>query len=88
MWKAREDMAKRPIATRLMLLTAAAALLLAACASAQHQADEAAQKAQRAAEQDKADDAECRGYKVPPAGSIEAYNQCRDMLKTSRSDGK
>jgi outer membrane biogenesis lipoprotein LolB len=80
-------MAKRPIATRLMPLIAAG-LLLAACTSAQRQADEAAQKAQRAAEQDKADDAECRGYKVPPAGSIEAYNQCRDMLKSSRSDGK
>jgi outer membrane biogenesis lipoprotein LolB len=66
----------------------AAALLLAGCASAQRQADEAAQKAKLAAEQDKADDAQCRGYEVPPAGSIEAYNHCRDMLKRTRADEK
>jgi outer membrane biogenesis lipoprotein LolB len=72
---------------RLMPLIAVA-LLLAACTSAQRQADEAAQKAKLAAEQDKADEAECRLYATPPAGSIEAYKRCRDMLKSSRSDEK
>ena len=61
----------------------AAALLLAGCTSA-HQADEAAEKAQRAAAQEHADDAECQPYAVPPAGSRAAYNHCRDMLKSSR----
>jgi hypothetical protein len=66
----------------------AAALLLAGCASAQQRADEAAQKAKLAAEQEKADDAECKVYETPPAGSKEAYNHCREMLKSSRYDGK
>jgi outer membrane biogenesis lipoprotein LolB len=72
---------------RLMPLIAAA-LLLAGCGSAQRQADEAAQKAKLVAEQDKADDAECRVYETPPAGSMEAYNRCRDMLKSARPGGK
>ena len=66
----------------------AAALLLVGCTSAQRQADEAAQKAKLAAEQDKADEAECRLYATPPAGSIEAYNRCRDMLKSTRPNEK
>jgi hypothetical protein len=66
----------------------AATLLLAGCSTAQQRADEAAQKAERAAAQNRADEVECRDYKVPPAGSTEAYNRCLDMLKRTRPEEK
>jgi hypothetical protein len=34
------------------------------------------------------DDADCGVYETPPAGSREAYNRCRDMLNSARSDEK
>jgi outer membrane biogenesis lipoprotein LolB len=74
------------MAKRAMMPLITAALLLFGCTSAQHQADEAAQKAKVAADQDQADDAECRPYAVPPAGSRAAYDKCRGMLKSSRAE--
>jgi outer membrane biogenesis lipoprotein LolB len=59
-------------------------VLLAGC-STQHSASEtAAQKAQRAAAQDQADDAQCRRYDVVPGS--DAYAQCRTVLKKGRFD--
>jgi hypothetical protein len=64
-------------------------LLFAGCA-AERQSSEAevreatVKKAQRAAAQDKADDAQCRSYGVPPGS--DGYVRCRSILMKGRSD--
>jgi hypothetical protein len=64
-------------------------VLLAGC-STQHQVSEAeardlvVKNAQRAAAQDKADDAQCRSYGTLPGS--DAYTKCRSILTKGRSD--
>jgi outer membrane biogenesis lipoprotein LolB len=59
-------------------------LLLAACAAQRPASEIAAEKAQRAAAADAADDAQCRSYNTLPGS--DAYAQCRNVLKKGRLD--
>lgn len=74
---------------KLAVTFSACFLLLAGCAT-QRQPSEAevreaaAKSAQRAAAQDKADDAQCRSYGTPPGS--EGYARCRSILMKGRSD--
>jgi outer membrane biogenesis lipoprotein LolB len=61
-----------------------AVLLLAGCTTQQQAGEAAAKKAQRAAAQDQADDAQCRSYGTP-AGS-DGYEKCRRILAKGRID--
>ncbi len=59
-------------------------LLLAGCATQQQPGEAAAKKAQRAAIQDEADDAQCRSYGTPPGS--DGYVKCRRILAKGRID--
>jgi outer membrane biogenesis lipoprotein LolB len=59
-------------------------LLTAGCATQQQAAEATAKKAQRAAAQDQADDAQCRSYGTPPGS--DGYEKCRRILTKGRID--
>jgi hypothetical protein len=59
-------------------------VLLAGCSTQRSPAEVAAQKAQRAAALDQADDAQCRRYDLVPGS--DPYTQCRTVLKKGRFD--
>jgi protein-tyrosine-phosphatase len=66
---------------RLAILCAVGVLLVG-CTGQQQASEAAAQKAQRMAAHDQADDTQCRSYGTSPGS--DAYAQCRSVLAKSR----